>query len=40
MPIEKIFRSLTASALTSILISCGAIALAAIQEGGSFSSPA
>jgi len=31
MSIEKTFRGLTASALTSILISCGAIALAAIQ---------
>jgi len=32
MSIEKIFRSLMAAALTSLLISCGAIALAAIQD--------
>jgi pimeloyl-ACP methyl ester carboxylesterase len=32
MSIEKIFRSLMAAALTSLLISCGATALAAIQD--------
>jgi uncharacterized protein len=32
MSIEIIFRSLLAAALTSLLISCGAIALAAIQD--------
>lgn len=32
MSIEIIFRSLMAAALTSLLISCGAIALAAIQD--------
>jgi len=39
MSIEKIFRSLMAAALTSVLISCGAEAFAAIQDAAAQSAP-